>query len=98
MTMSNEKELAQEQREQLLEVLKARFEKDMDWHEDLEWEKVQTKLAANPDKLWSLHEMESTGGEPDVVEYIQRQTSTSSMIAHRKVLKAAEVFVTTGKR
>ncbi|MCM3638824.1 DUF4256 domain-containing protein [Sporosarcina luteola] len=63
------KELTSEQREQLLDVLKARFEKNIHRHGGLEWEKVQTKLAANPEKLWSLHEMERTGGEPDVVEY-----------------------------
>ena len=61
-------ELTVEQREQLLEVVKARFEKNMHRHEGLEWDKVQKKLAANPDKLWSLHEMERTGGEPDIIE------------------------------
>ena len=70
---SNDKELTVEQREQLLEVLKARFEKNMHRHEGLEWDKVQTKLAANPDKLWSLNEMERTGGEPDVVEFDQEK-------------------------
>lgn len=69
MAMSNEQELLQEQREQLLGVLEARFEKNMHRHEGLEWDNIQTKLTANPDKLWSLHEMESTGGEPDVVAY-----------------------------
>lgn len=65
-------ELSQEQREQLLETLKARFEKNMNRHQGLEWSKVQTKLEANPEKLWSLSEMERTGGEPDVVCYDEK--------------------------
>lgn len=73
MTRNNEirnnKELSPEQREKLLETLKARFEKNMNRHEGLEWAKVQAKLEANPEKLWSLNEMERTGGEPDVVGY-----------------------------
>lgn len=63
------KTLASEQREELLNTLKERFEKHIDRHEFMEWPKIQEKLEANPDKLWSLHEMERTGGEPDVVEY-----------------------------
>src|SRR5499433_3760434 len=59
--------LAPEQREELLRALKARFEKNMNRHNGLDWSKVQTKLEANPEKLWSLNEMERTGGEPDVV-------------------------------
>jgi len=55
------------EREELLGALKARFEKHMDRHKGLEWSKVQAKLEANPEKLWSLNEMEKTGGEPDVV-------------------------------
>src|SRR5438094_4977534 len=64
---SNKKELSPEQREELLRALKARFEKNMDRHKGLEWAKVQAKLGANAEKLWSLNEMERTGGEPDVV-------------------------------
>jgi hypothetical protein len=60
------------QREELLKALKARFEKNVNRHEGLEWAKVQAKLAANPDKLWSLHEMERSGGEPDVVGYDEK--------------------------
>src|SRR4249919_722607 len=63
------KELSPKQREELLRALKARFEKNMNRHKDLEWAKVQAKLEANADKLWSLNEMERTGGEPDVVGY-----------------------------
>src|SRR6478736_6274210 len=59
--------LAPEQREELLRALKARFEKNMNRHKGLEWAKVQAKLEANTEKLWSLNEMERTGGEPDVV-------------------------------
>lgn len=57
------------QREELLRVLKARFENNMKRHKNLEWAKVQATLEANGKKLWSLHEMERTGGEPDVVGY-----------------------------
>ncbi len=63
----NKKEISPEQAESLLKVLKARFEKHMNRHAGLDWAAVQTRLEANPEKLWSLHEMESTGGEPDVV-------------------------------
>src|SRR3954462_336171 len=71
---SNKKELSPEQREELLEALKARFEKNMNRHKGLEWAKVQAKLEANAGKLWSLNEMERTGGEPDVVGH-DRKTS-----------------------
>src|SRR5216110_431396 len=64
---SNKKELSPKQREELLSALKARFEKNMNRHKGLQWAKVQAKLEANTDKLWSLNEMERTGGEPDVV-------------------------------
>ena len=70
--MSNDyskKELSPVQRKELLMVLKARFEKNMVRHKGLEWAKVQTKLEASNEKLWSVNEMESTGGEPDVVGY-----------------------------
>ncbi|HDR7800878.1 TPA: DUF4256 domain-containing protein [Bacillus tropicus] len=66
---ANKNELSVEQREELLKVLQARFEKSMNRHEGLEWAKVEVKLNANPEKLWSLNEMEVTGGEPDVVGY-----------------------------
>jgi len=66
-TTSTKKELPSKQRDELLRALQARFEKHMHRHKGLEWAKVESRLAANPDKLWSLHEMERTGGEPDVV-------------------------------
>jgi hypothetical protein len=71
-TTTNKKELSPEQREELLSTLQARFEKNRKRHTDLDWSTVQAKLEANPDKLWSLHEMERTGGEPDVVGHDQK--------------------------
>ena len=65
--VGTKKELSPKEREELLKALKARFEKNMNRHKGLEWAKVQAKLEANADKLWSLNEMEKTGGEPDVV-------------------------------
>ncbi|HZI86070.1 MAG TPA: DUF4256 domain-containing protein [Pyrinomonadaceae bacterium] len=67
--METKKKLSAEQREELLRALKTRFEKNMNRHKSLEWAKVQAKLQAKPEKLRSLNEMESTGGEPDVVGY-----------------------------
>ena len=70
--MSNteiKKKLSPEQNDELLRALKARFEKNMNRHKGLEWAKVLTKLHGNTEKLWSLNEMERTGGEPDVVGY-----------------------------
>src|SRR5207253_2563698 len=66
---SDKKELSSAQREELLRALKARFEKNMDRHKGLEWAKVKAKLEANSGQLWSLNEMERTGGEPDVVGF-----------------------------
>jgi hypothetical protein len=64
---SKKRELSRKDREELLKTLKARFERNMKRHTGLEWAQVEAKLEANPDKLWSLNEMERTGGEPDVV-------------------------------
>ncbi len=66
---STKKELTLKQREELLRVLNARFEKNINRHKGLKWAKVQAKLESNTEKLWSLNEMERTGGEPDVVGY-----------------------------
>jgi hypothetical protein len=63
------KKLSAPQREELLNILKTRFEKNMNRHKSLEWVKVQARLEAKAEKLWSIHEMEKTGGEPDVVGY-----------------------------
>jgi Protein of unknown function (DUF4256) len=88
----NKKELSPGQREELLRVLKARFEKNMNRHKALEWAKVQDKLQANTEKMWSLHEMERTGGEPDIVghdkktgEYIFYDCSAESPKGRRSV-------------
>jgi hypothetical protein len=67
--MKNKKQLSPQQAQQLLEILKVRFEENIIRHKDMEWAKVQAKLIANAEKLWSLNEMENTGGEPDVVGY-----------------------------
>lgn len=71
MTNGN-KELSLEQREELFNTLKARFEKNMNRHEGFEWDNVQARLEANSEKLWSLNEMEATEGEPDVVGYDEK--------------------------
>lgn len=60
------RELSAKQRQELFETLKARFEKNMNRHKGLDWARVQARLEASPAKLWSFHEMERTGGEPDV--------------------------------
>ena len=85
-------ELSAGQREELLGVLKARFEKNMSRHKGLEWAKVQARLEANAEKMWSLSEMERTGGEPDVVghdkktgEYIFYDCSAESPKGRRSV-------------
>jgi Protein of unknown function (DUF4256) len=69
----SEKKLSQEQGEELLNVLKARFEKNMHRHENLEWAEVQAKLEGDAEKLWSLNEMERTGGEPDVIGFNKKK-------------------------
>src|SRR5437762_912638 len=73
--IETKKELSPEQRKELLRALKARFERNMNRHKGLEWAKVQANLEANPDKLWSLNEMERTGGEPDVVGHDKKGAS-----------------------
>jgi Protein of unknown function (DUF4256) len=90
--MENKKELSKEQREELLKVLQTRFEKNMNRHPHLRWPPIQAKLEANPEKLWSLHVMEETGGEPDVVghdintgEYIFYDCSAESPKGRRSL-------------
>ena len=68
-TSSNKKTLSSKQIEDLLKALEARFEKNLNRHKGIEWNKVEAKLKKNTDKIWSLNEMERTGGEPDVVGY-----------------------------
>ena len=72
--VETKKDLSLEQHEELLRALKARFEKNLNRHNGLEWTKLQAKLEANTKKQWSLNEMERTGGEPDVVGY-DKETS-----------------------
>ena len=89
---TTKKKLSPEQREELLRALKARFEKHVNRHKGLEWTKIQAKLEADTEKLWSLNEMERTGGEPDVVahdkktgEYIFYDCSAESPKGRRSV-------------
>src|SRR5436189_5163021 len=97
----NKKALSPEQCEELLRALKARFEKNMNRHKSLEWAKVQAKLEAHPEKLWSLYEMERTGGEPDVVdhdkksgEYIYYDCSAESPKGRRSICYDREALDT----
>jgi hypothetical protein len=90
--MGNKKVLSLEQREELLSALKGRFDKNMTRHKGLEWAKVQARLEAHPEKLWSIYEMERTGGEPDVVgqdektgDYIFYDCSAESPKGRRSV-------------
>lgn len=100
--MTNEdemrKELSLEQREGLLKILKARFEKNIHRHKGLEWAKLQVKLDANPEKLWSLNEMEKPAVNRMLLLLIHKKTNTFFTIVQRKVLKGAEVFATIVKR
>jgi hypothetical protein len=96
---NNKSKLSAEQRNELLSTLKARFEKNMNRHKGLEWAKVQAKLEADAKKLWSLNEMERTGGEPDVVgydkktgEYIFYDCSAESPKGRRSVCYDAEAL------
>jgi hypothetical protein len=97
--ISGKKELSPEQRQELLRVLKTRFEKNMNRHKGLDWTEVQAKLDANPEKLWSLGEMERTGGDPDVVgrdkktgEYIFYDCSPESPRGRRSVCYDREAW------
>lgn len=92
MTKGNKMELSQEQREELIKLIKARFEKNINRHKGIEWDKLKAKLEANTEKLWSLNEMERTGGEPDVFdldkntgEYIFYDFSAESPNGRRSV-------------
>jgi len=96
---SKRKDLAPDQGKELLRTLKARFEKNMTRHKGLEWAQVQAKLEANAEKLWSLHEMERTGGEPDVVghakttdEYIFYDCSAESPKDRRSLCYDSEAL------
>ncbi len=69
MANTTKRKLSSSQQEDLLEILKDRFTKNTNRHKGIDWAKVEARLKASPEKLWSLHEMERTGGEPDVVDY-----------------------------
>ena len=71
MNSVNRQELNSEQTEELLNILQTRFEKNMQRHQGIEWVKIQERLKSNADKLWSINEMDITGGEPDIVGYDQ---------------------------
>ncbi len=96
---SSKKKLPLDQRKELLSNLKTRFEKNLKRHKDLEWAKVQAKLEANNEKLWSLNEMERSGGEPDVVgrdtktgEYIFYDCSAESPKGRRSICYDCEAL------
>jgi len=98
-TNSKKKELSPEQRKELLGTLRARFDKNMNRHKGLEWAQVQVKLERSAEKLWSLHEMERTGGEPDVVgldkrtgDYIFYDCSAESPDGRRSLCYDAEAL------
>ncbi|HWG59161.1 MAG TPA: DUF4256 domain-containing protein [Candidatus Acidoferrales bacterium] len=93
------KPLPQAQRKELCDALKARFEQHMNRHKNLEWAKVQARLEANPEKLWSLAEMERTGGEPDVIgrdektgEYVFYDCSPESPAGRRNLCYDGEAL------
>jgi hypothetical protein len=98
-TNSKKKELSPEQRKELLGTLRARFDKNMNRHKGLEWAQVQAKVEKSAEKLWSLHEMERTGGEPDVVgldkrtgDYIFYDCSAESPDGRRSLCYDAEAL------
>jgi len=99
MMNSNKRKLTAEKIEELLRVLKARFEKNMNRHKGLEWAQIHAKLEANSEKMWSLHEMERTGGEPDVVghnkktgEYVFYDCSAESPRGRRSLCYDGEAL------
>lgn len=98
-SINSNKKMSPEQSEELLKTLKVRFEKNVNRHKGIEWAKVQTKLEANSEKLWSLNEMEITGGEPDVIgydkktdEYIFYDCSAESPKGRRSVCYDSEAL------
>jgi Protein of unknown function (DUF4256) len=93
----NRKDLSSEQRKELLRTLRVRFEENMNRHSGLEWAKIEAKLEANAEKLWSLNEMERTGGEPDVVGHDKKTGVYIFYDCSTESPKAAEVFATTVK-
>lgn len=94
----NHQELAPEEREQLLGILNDRFEKYMNRHKGLEWARIQARLEMYPEKLRILHEMERTGGEPDVIGFDKETGEYLFCDCSPEVPKGAEAFVTIAKR
>jgi hypothetical protein len=99
-TSSDKRKLPTSQQDELLNTLKARFEKNMNRHKELDWDKVQAKLETNREKLWSLSEMERTGGEPDIIgydnntgEYIFYDCSSESPKGRRSICYDHEALV-----
>jgi hypothetical protein len=99
MPKNNQAALPAARRKELLKALKARFEKNMSRHEKLDWADVEARLEANPSKLWSLSEMEKTGGEPDVVardkktgEYVFYDCSAETPKGRRSVCYDGEAL------
>lgn len=97
--MGNKKSISQKQKEELFKALQLRFDKNMNRHKGMDWSVVQAKLELHPDKVWSLHQMESTGGEPDVVgfdkkngEYIFYDCSSESPNGRRSVCYDGEAL------
>ena len=97
--MNSKKKLSSQQIDELLITLKSRFDKNMKRHKNLEWNKVQARLEANPEKFWSLNEMESSGGEPDIVghnkqtgEYIFYDCSAESPKERRSLCYDGEAL------
>ena len=97
-TKTTKNKLTPEQADKLLKTLKPRFEKNASRHKGIEWAKVQAKLEANADKLWSLNQMEATGGEPDVVGHDKKTGAYIFSIARPKPRPAAAAFATTAPR
>jgi hypothetical protein len=97
MNVSAKHELSPKERVELLNILKLRFEKNRHRHKGIEWNTVMAKLQAHPKKLWSLHEMERTGGEPDFIGIDTKTGEYLFFIALKKALKVEEVSVMTTK-
>ena len=95
--MKTKRILLPEERQELLATLKIRFEKNRSFHKNINWIKVEEKLNANPEKLWSLHEMEKTGGEPDVVRFDEKTGNYVFYDFSTEVPKAGEIFLMIGR-
>lgn len=93
----NKKELSFEAQVALINTLKTRFEKNKKRHQEIDWASVESRLQSNPEKLWSLFQMEETGGEPDVISREKKPAIFFFTIARKKVPGAAAAFATTGK-